>query len=77
MAMGFLRIGGLAPEELFLLLLAPLLVGTGVVFGRRVYLSRVAQVRRPELAALADRLALRIASKPPALPGPGPSPARG
>jgi len=76
MAAAFLRTGGGAMAWT---VLAPAiaLIGTGVVFGSKVYLDRLVRGRGPELVALAERLAARIASKLPALPGPGPSPSRG
>jgi p-aminobenzoyl-glutamate transporter AbgT len=75
-AMVFLRSGG-GPMAGLLAAPAIALVGLGVVFGSKVYLDRLVRGRGPELAALAERLAVRIASKLPALPGPGPSPSRG
>jgi len=73
---GFLQTGG-GPMAGLLIAPAIALVGFGVVFGSKVYLDRLVRGRGPELAALAERLAVRIASKLPVLPGPGPSPSRG
>jgi hypothetical protein len=62
-----LKSGGGAPA-LTVLVPAIAIVGTGVVFGSRVLQDRQVRDRGPELAALAERLAVRIASKMPALP---------
>jgi len=76
MAAAFLKAGGGAMAWT-VLVPAIALVGTGVVFGSKVFLNRQVQDRGPELAALAEHLAVRIASKLPALPGPGSRPSRG
>jgi hypothetical protein len=76
MALAFLKGGG-EPGAGILLVPAVGIVALGVVFGSRVYFDRLARGRGPELAALAERLAQRIASRRPALPGPDGGPARG
>jgi hypothetical protein len=52
---------------------AVVIVAVGVVFAGRVYRNRLVQSHGPELAALAEHLAVRIASKRPALPTPPPA----
>jgi hypothetical protein len=75
MGLAFLRTGG-AVMELMLFLPAVAVVGIGVVFGGKLLRDHQVRGRGPELAALAERLATRIASKLPALPGPGPDSSR-
>jgi hypothetical protein len=80
MGVAFLAAGGVvAAPTIGGLVVVPViaLVGTGVVFGSKIYLNRQVLSRGPELAALAEHLAVRIASKLPALPGPGSRPSRG
>jgi len=67
--MAFLRTGA-GPAEWLLLVPVVGIVGIGVLFGTRVLLDRQGKGRGPELEALAERLAARIAARrPPALPG--------
>jgi len=62
MGMAFLRTGG-GPMAWMVVAPAIALVGTGVVFGSKVYLDRLVRGRGPELAALAERLVVRIGQR--------------
>ena len=78
-ALGFVLMAALRTGAGEWMVIAPgiAVIAVGVAFGSRVYVDRIGSRRGGELTTLAERLAARIASGRPALPGPGSGATRG